>query len=200
MKPDRPYHHGNLKDALLEAAVALIAEVGPQAFTLREVARRAGVSHNAPYRHFQDRDELLAAVAAQGFGRLTASMRRASSAGETALERWRLCGRGYIAFALEWPEHFTVMFEAAFDVSQYPECGAAGRAAFETLVERIREAQAEGGMPEGDPMPRALVSWAGVHGLAKLAISRRLPMEPEQVLGFFDGFGAEAMLRGMAAR
>ena len=70
MVPKRPYHHGNLKPALLEAAVALIGEVGPAAFTLREVARRAGISHNAPYRHFREKDELLAAVATEGFHRL----------------------------------------------------------------------------------------------------------------------------------
>ena len=65
MKKARPYHHGHLKTALLEAALGLIREVGPTAFTLREVARRAGVSHNAPYRHFRDREELLAAVATE---------------------------------------------------------------------------------------------------------------------------------------
>ena len=69
--PPQPYHHGNLRKTLLDAAVALIGEVGPRAFTLREVARRAGVSHNAPYRHFPSKDELLVAVAAEGFDRLT---------------------------------------------------------------------------------------------------------------------------------
>ena len=71
MKPARSYHHGNLKHALLDASLALIRTVGPGAFTLREVARRAGVSHNAPYRHFRDKGELLAALAADGFDRLT---------------------------------------------------------------------------------------------------------------------------------
>src|SRR5580700_9985299 len=75
MSAERSYHHGNLKEVLLDAALALISEVGPQAFTLREVARRAGVSHNAPYRHFRDKDELLAVVAVQGFERLTAAMK-----------------------------------------------------------------------------------------------------------------------------
>ncbi len=180
--------------------MALVAEVGPQAFTLREVARRAGVSHNAPYRHFQDKDELLAAVAAQGFGKLTAAMREEAAAGATGLERWRLSGRGYIGFALRWPEHFAVMFEARFDASRYVECKAAGEAAFQTLVGYIREAQAEGGMAGGDPRPLALVSWAGVHGLAKLAIGGRLPIGAEQALAFFDGYASEAMLTGMSAK
>jgi AcrR family transcriptional regulator len=72
MATAQPYHHGNLKEALLDAAVAMIAETGPRGFTLREAARRAGVSHNAPYRHFRDRNDLLAAVATDGFDRLNA--------------------------------------------------------------------------------------------------------------------------------
>ena len=96
----RPYHRVNLKQNLLDSAVALIGEVGPQAFTLREVARRAGVSHNAPYRHFRDKDDLLAAVAAEGFDRLTGEMKKAMAKGRTAAERLNLAGRGYVQFAL----------------------------------------------------------------------------------------------------
>ena len=99
MPAKRPYHHVNLKQSLLDAAVALIGEVGPQAFTLREVARRAGVSHNAPYRHFRDKDDLLAEVAAQGFDQLTESMKEAMARGKTAAERLSLAGRGYVQFA-----------------------------------------------------------------------------------------------------
>jgi len=84
MAAKRPYHRVNLKQSLLDAALGLLAEEGPQAFTLREVARRAGVSHNAPYRHFKDKDDLLAEVAAQGFDRLTAAMRKAMAKGRGA--------------------------------------------------------------------------------------------------------------------
>ena len=110
MKPARSYHHGNLKHALLDASLALIRTVGPGAFTLREVARRAGVSHNAPYRHFRDKGELLAALAADGFDRLTKSMTDAARGGGGALDRLRLSGRGYVQFALRYPQHFAVMF------------------------------------------------------------------------------------------
>src|ERR1700733_14069067 len=99
----RPYHRVNLKQSLLDFAVVLIAEVGPQAFTLREVARRAGVSHNAPYRHFRDKDDLLAAVAAEGFDRLAGEMKTAMAKGRTAAERLNLAGRGYVQFALQSP-------------------------------------------------------------------------------------------------
>ena len=107
----QPYHHVNLRKTLLAAAIALIGEVGPQAFTLREVARRANVSHNAPYRHFSSKDELLLAAAAEGFERLTALMEKTLSAGSSPLERLELCGCGYVDFALHWPNHLLVMFE-----------------------------------------------------------------------------------------
>src|ERR1700737_4772688 len=105
MPAKRRYHHGNLKQKLLDSAVALIAAVGSQAFTLRELARRAGVSHNAPYRHFKDKEDLLGAVAAQGFDRLTVSMTDGMVEGSTAAERLRLAGLGYVSFALSSPEH-----------------------------------------------------------------------------------------------
>src|SRR5713101_8147875 len=97
MRRPKTYHHGNLREALLEAAIRLIAEVGPTAFTLREVARRAGVSHNAPYRHFRDRDDLMAAVAAQGFRELKRAMLDASKPQLTALDRLKRSGLAYIS-------------------------------------------------------------------------------------------------------
>ena len=111
MTRSEPYHHANLRKTLLDAAVTLIGEVGPRAFTLREVARRAGVSHNAPYRHFVSKDELLAEVAAEGFDRLTASMRKSMARATSPRERLQQCGCGYVAFALRWPQHFLVMFD-----------------------------------------------------------------------------------------
>src|SRR5260370_25513178 len=113
MPQKRSYHQGNLKKALLDAAVTLIGEVGPKGFTIREVARRAGVSHNAPYRHFRDKDELLEAVAIEGFERLTDTMKRRSVAGKTAAERLRLCGCAYVDCALRWPQHFLVRVDLA---------------------------------------------------------------------------------------
>src|SRR5271166_2897161 len=129
MPSARPYHHGNLKQALIDAAVALVAEVGPRGFTLREAARRAGVSHNAPYRHFRDRDDLLATVATDGFDRLTRAM---AGAGPKAspINRLRRSGIAYVDFALRWPQHFAVMFDAPCDQSAYPECAAAAQRCF----------------------------------------------------------------------
>src|SRR5580700_499145 len=114
MRQTKPYHHGNLREALLSAALRLISEVGPTAFTLREVARRAGVSHNAPYRHFRDRDDLMAAVSTEGYGELTRTMQEAVEPESNSLARLKQAGLGYVKFALRRPEHFTVMFDAPF--------------------------------------------------------------------------------------
>jgi AcrR family transcriptional regulator len=193
----RPYHHGNLKQDLLDAAVALIGEVGPQAFTLREVARRAGVSHNAPYRHFLDKDDLLAEVAAQGFDRLDEAMKKSIKKGHTAAERLRLAGRGYVQFALEWPQHILVMFERPRPAEQRPEHAEAAERAFQTLVDAIVAVQLEGGLPKGDPYPLAVVAWSGVHGLAKLAIGGQLPFNAKQTLEFAD-YISMVLAQGMA--
>jgi AcrR family transcriptional regulator len=187
MRTPRSYHHGNLKQALLEAALKLIRKVGSGAFTLREVARQAGVSHNAPYRHFRDKEALLAAVATEGFNRLTESLEAAAAPASNGMERFRLSGRGYVQFALSYPQHFAVMFDAPRRFDRYPETRAAGERAFGTLVRYIEDCQAEGSLPKGDSMPLALLAWSVVHGIAKLAIGGQLPMPgTEEILQFTD--------------
>ncbi|HZC36596.1 MAG TPA: TetR/AcrR family transcriptional regulator [Chthoniobacterales bacterium] len=197
MKPDQPYHHGNLKPVLLNAALALISEVGPQAFTLREVARRAGVSHNAPYRHFRDKDELLAAVAGQGFERLNAAMKRSAARGFSPEERFRLCGHGYISFALRWPQHFLVMFDLLSSRDKYPEYARAGDEAFATLLAFVVECQQAGLLAGGDAEPLAFMAWSMVHGIAKLALSHQLPFPNAGVLDFANA-ATRVLAAGMA--
>jgi AcrR family transcriptional regulator len=196
MNAKRPYHHGSLKQALFNAALALISEVGPQAFTLREVARRAGVSHNAPYRHFRDKDELLALVAVQGFERLIAAMKRSAARGSTAEERFRLCGRGYVSFALRWPQHFRVMFDLPSGRDKYPEHAKAGDEAFATLLAFVVECQEAGVLSRGNPEPLAFMAWSMVHGIAKLGASRQLPFQKEGILDFVD-HASRVMTAGM---
>lgn len=197
MVAKQPYHHANLKQSLLDAAVGLLAEAGPQGFTLREVARRAGVSHNAPYRHFKDKDDLVAAVAAEGFDRLTASMLESMEAGDTALERLRLSGRGYVEFALRQPQHLIAMFEAPAGKCARPEYEAAGQRAFQVLLDVVWEVKAEGLLPPGDPNVFAVAAWSAVHGLAKLAIGGRLPFDAAQTIEF-TGYLSRALMHGMA--
>ena len=134
MKKTKPYHHGNLRETLLRAAIGLVGEVGPTAFTLREVARRAGVSHNAPYRHFRDKEDLIRAVAAEGYGELTSAMIAAAARQARALDRLKHAGLAYIDFALRRPEHFTVMFDAPISKRKHPDSAAAGDQTFETLL------------------------------------------------------------------
>ncbi len=175
MRRPKPYHHGNLREELLEAAIRLIAEVGPTAFTLREVARRAGVSHNAPYRHFRDRDDLMAAVAAQGFRELTEAMVEAAGQRTDALDRLKHAGLGYVSFALRRPEHFTVMFDAPISKRKHPDSAAAAEKAFGTLMSFVKGCQDAGRLPSGELRQMALLAWTMVHGIAKLAITDRLP-------------------------
>jgi AcrR family transcriptional regulator len=186
MRRPKPYHHGNLRKELLEAAIRLIAEVGPTAFTLREVARRAGVSHNAPYRHFRDRDDLMAAVAAQGFRELTEAMMEAAGQRADALDRLKGAGLGYLTFALRRPEHFAVMFDAPVSKRKHPDSAAAAEQAFGTLLSLVKGCQDAGRLP-GDLRQMALLAWTMVHGIAKLAITGRLPFSSSsEVLKFAD--------------
>ncbi|MGA2984784.1 MAG: TetR/AcrR family transcriptional regulator [Terriglobia bacterium] len=197
MRTPRSYHHGNLKQALLKASLDLIRKSGAGAFTLREVARRAGVSHNAPYRHFRDKEELLAVLAAEGFDRLTAAMNKAAEPASSALERFRSCGRGYVEFALRYPQHFAVMFEVSCQIELYPQTQAAGERAFGTLVAYVEECQAAGVLPPGDARPFALLAWSMVHGVAKLAISGRLPLSGSADVLRFTDTATAALSRGL---
>lgn len=196
MPTARPYHHGNLREALLEAGIGLIAEAGPAGFTLREVARRAGVSHNAPYRHFRDKDALLAALAAQGFEELTRAMLQAAARQKTSLDRLRASGLAYIDFALRRPEHFTVMFDAPAADAGDP-AHAAGARAFQTLAGFIAECQRAGQLRPGDARQLARMAWSLVHGIAKLAIAGRFPGWPKPRILQFARFAIDASFQGL---
>ena len=195
MRKTKPYHHGNLREALLEAALRLISEVGPTAFTLREVARRAGVSHNAPYRHFRDREELMAAVSTQGYRELTHAMLDAVERNSGALEQLEQAGLAYVKFALRRPQHFTVMFDApptkasekpCFNPAKmkikYPEAAEAAEESFRTLMQFVAACQQKNLLPSGDTKQLALFAWSIVHGIAKLAIAGRLPFSSESAV------------------
>lgn len=200
MRQPKPYHHGNLREALLNAALRLISEVGPTAFTLREVARRAGVSHNAPYRHFRDRDELMAAVSTQGYEELTRALREAGEQESGPLARLQGAGLAYVKFALRRPEHFTVMFDApaskpseklCFNPSKmrikYPQVAEAAEQSFRALMDYVAACQQEGVLPAGDTKQLALLMWSIVHGIAKLAITGRFPFSSKnEVLRFAE--------------
>ena len=196
----KPYHYGNLREVLLESALRLIAEMGPTGFTLRELARRAGVSHNAPYRHFRDRDDLMAAVAAQGYRELTHAMRRAAADHTDPLERLKQAGLAYITFALRRPEHFAVMFDGPVSLKiEHPGSSEAAKEAFSTLVSFVQGCQEGGHFPAGDPQSFTLLAWSMVHGVAKLAITGRLPFRTKAEILKFAGFVIDESLASRAS-
>jgi AcrR family transcriptional regulator len=175
----RGYHHGDLRRALLDAAEALMAE-GTDAPSLRAVARRAGVSHAAPYKHFADRHALRAGVAERGFQALRADMETAAAAGDAPM---RAIGRAYVAFALAHPARYRLMFGPEFAQGRgTPELDRAARAAFDALV----ATQGRGDAPAGD-RTTAVASWSLVHGLATLLIDGRVAVpEGTDPLDFAD--------------
>jgi AcrR family transcriptional regulator len=194
MKARKRYHHGNLREALLEASIQLIGEIGPNAFTLREVARRAGVSHNAPYRHFQDKNALLGAVAAQGYNELTEAMTRAAGQFPDSRDRLIHAGLAYIAFALRRPEHFTVMFDAPLSSQEYPEAALASERSFAVLLNLVQACQDKKPPIPDRQLPFALLAWSMVHGIAKLAITGRLPYRSRTKVLEFASFVIEQSL------
>lgn len=171
----KPYHHGDLRRALLDAALGLLAEPGGAGLlTLREVARRAGVSHAAPYRHFDSKEALLAEVAEEGFRRMREEMvQRVAGLEAEPLRRHQQMGVGYVLFALRHPAHFRVMFGPELKFDQAGLQGAAS-AAFGELVGSVVHCQEAGVMRPGAPLELALASWSLVHGLAQLAVDGRL--------------------------
>ena len=194
---EKPYHHGNLRAALLNASLLLIREQGSQGFTLREVARRAGVSHTAPYRHFKDREDLLAAVAEEGFLRLARDIEVAVKTALDPLKRLTLAGLAYLTFALDQPEHFQVMFSLQFG-STHTASKEAADAAFGKLVAIVEQCQKAGLLKQYKLATAARIAWAHVHGVADLTVRRQLGFKSSKEILTFANEALEASQFGMA--
>ena len=184
-KPKGSYHHGNLRRALIDAALALIEKGGAAALSLREAARRAGVSAAAPYRHFRSREALLAAVAEEGFRLLGEEIRRAITAHENPARRLGEAGIAYVLFAAANPSRFNVMFSPELaDRRGHPSLEAAADETSRLLLTAVRDYQEAGWMSSGDPSVLQLSAWASVHGLASLITNGHVPVrrdDPAQV-------------------
>ncbi|MCB1443226.1 MAG: TetR/AcrR family transcriptional regulator [Methyloceanibacter sp.] len=189
----RTYHHGNLKEVLLEAARKLIEEHGAFGFSLTEAARLAGVSPAAPYRHFRDRDALLAEVARSGFERFAARLDAAWNNGiPTPLSAFENLGRAYLAFAREDPASYAVMFETGVPAVGGEEPAPGSKPAAEKAFNVLEEAAAAlcRQLPADKRPPMRLVAlhvWTMSHGVASLFIqegsaARKVPLSPEEVL------------------
>lgn len=183
----KTYHHGDLRAALVKAALELIREEGAEGFTIREVSRRVNVSHAAAYRHFRDKEDLLAAIAEEGFVILGREMRRAGEEKGTPKKRLIIGGRAYVAFALKRPEHFKVMFATDLDAKRHPDARKAADEAFAGLVALVTACQEVGQLRRGHTLTLARIAWSQVHGIAYLAIGRQFAFKTQaEVLAFTE--------------
>jgi AcrR family transcriptional regulator len=185
----RGYHHGNLREDLVRAALELIAKNGPAGFTFADAARWAGVSSAAPYRHFRDRDELMADVARRGFEKFAASLSAAWDDGKPEpVAAFEAVGKAYLRFARDEPSYYAAMFEAGVPQDRDPELREAGERAFAVLrgaAEALVETLPKAGRPPA--LMVALHMWAMAHGIASLfgrgdRARRKLPMTAEELL------------------
>src|SRR3984957_14748455 len=169
----RPYHHGDLRAALLRAALLLIEEHGVKGLALSDAARLAGVSVAAPYRHYKDKEELLAEIAAEGFVMFRDTLARAyQSDPKDKVKRLVEMGLAYVEFALEHRSHFKVMWEGGISKEKYPEVGQAAYEAYLLLEKATKEL-----LPAAQPgRQQALVAtaWSLVHGYASLTLEQEL--------------------------
>lgn len=170
----KPYHHGNLREAMVDAAEALLAEGGIQALSLRAAARHIGVSQAAPYAHFSGKQALLAALGTRGFNRLAEYMHQAERAADTGAERIRLLGRAYVAFALDYPMLFRLMFGPELCGANDAELQQAGQASHAPIQNAVT-AQAFSVGSDALAADASLAAWALVHGLAMLIVDGKQP-------------------------
>lgn len=185
----RSYHHGNLREALIAAALDLIRQKGPAGFTFADAARHAGVSPAAPYRHFKDRDALLADVARRGFEQFELALENAWAGGRPEPVRaLEAVGKAYLEFARREPAYFSAMFEAGLPFREHPDVQRVSESAFAVLRKAVEAVVATLPADRRPPaMMMALHMWSIAHGIASLfgrgdAARRTIPMAPDELL------------------
>ena len=179
----RSYHHGDLKAALKKAALKLVQEKGPRGFSLNEASRLAGVTVAAPYRHFEDKDALLAEIICDGNAILEKEVREAAS-GATGIEEQMLeGGMAYLHFASRHSDYFSVIFNSAIDKSKYPEVQRSAQHAFGVILSLAQQSEPTSKLAQ----ERAVSAWAFVHGLAALLADGALLTAAKQDEGL-EGF------------
>lgn len=198
-KPADQYHHGDLRRALLQAAVRTIQKRGVHALTLRAVGEELGVSRTALYRHFSDKAALLGAVAREGFRMLTLGLLAAWEGAGKGRAGFNAMGEAYVRFALQNPAHYRVMFASGFeDKASDSELGEEGTDAFSVLVDALLEQQQQGLIRRDDPQTLAHFIWALVHGIAMLAIDGPLQQKGVDVEALAR-YAVERVRTGIAA-
>lgn len=184
----RGYHHGNLRTALIDAALQLIEQRGPAGFTLSEAAKQAGVTPAAVYRHFEGREDLIAEAAKQGYAIFADLMEHAYESGQpSALAAFEATGRAYLAFARKFPGHYIAMFESGISVNRDPDLAAAAQRASNVLEKAASDLSQH--IPEDKRPPASMFSahiWAMSHGVVELfarnSPGRASPFPPEDLL------------------
>ncbi|MEM9344562.1 MAG: TetR/AcrR family transcriptional regulator [Pseudomonadota bacterium] len=186
--PKRGYHHGNLREALVDAALALIEEKGPTGFTLSEAAKKAGVTPAAVYRHFKGREDLITEIAEQGYAIFADLMEFAFNDGKpTALAAFEATGRAYLAFARKYPGHYVAMFESGLSINRTPELARVASRAYGVL-ERAATELSEHIPADKRPPPQMFSAhiWAMSHGVVELfargSPGTKSPFPPEDLL------------------
>jgi AcrR family transcriptional regulator len=192
------YHHGDLRRALLQAAVRTIHSHGVDGLTLRGVGNSLGVSRTALYRHFSDKGALLAAVAAEGFRMLRHELVEAWEKAGRGREGFEAQGLAYVTFAVQHPSHYRVMFGADIDDADNKELAEEGARAFQALLDAIIEQQRDGLIRTDEPLQMALYIWAAVHGIAMLAIDKRLD-RPGADVDALTRYAVQRLRSGIAA-
>lgn len=168
------YHHGDLRRAVIDTALAIIAERGIDSLTMREIGQQIGVSRMAPYRHFENKAELLAVLAQEGFEGMYAAIQDAVRTSIDPLDRLQTSGVAYIIYAVDRPVHYRVMFDASLsNRTIYPPLYQAALKNFDCLMGTIAQCQQQGLIRSGDPKELAQINWSLVHGLSLLAIDRQ---------------------------
>lgn len=197
-RTQKTYHHGDLRQALIKAAITLIERDGHvDALSLREVAATAGVSQAAPYAHFSDKRALLAAVAEVGFTQLAVSMKRGVRASSPPAQRFLATGRGYVQFALKSPGMFRLMFSSSLGaLADFASLQAKADTAYGLFVEAL-DAVTTAAKPT-DMTALRLSTWSLIHGLASLLVEQRLPVDRRRALELVDSV-TELHLRQIAA-
>ncbi len=186
--PKRGYHHGNLRQALVEAALELIEKRGPTGFTLSEAAKRAGVTPAAVYRHFDGREDLIAEAARQGFEIFADLMEHAYQSGQpSALGSFEATGCAYLAFARKYPGHYVAMFESGISINRTAELAMVANRALGVLEKAATDLSRH--IPPDKRPPAAMFSahiWAMSHGVVELfargAPGTKSPFKPEDLL------------------
>jgi len=205
MTAKTPYHHGDLKEALLRAAEGVLDDHGLQGFTLRECARRAGVSHAAPKHHFGDVRGVLTEVAARGFHQLTRRLRtKLRAAGDDLDAQFVATGEAYVGFAEAHPEHFRIMFRSDLVDMHSPALMAAALTTFTELTNVIRRQRGEEEidaeslddcMTSTQLINDILIGWCHVHGYAHLRLEGQLPMIPKPLQKEMLGIAGKRLAR-----